>query len=161
MIFTEEREKLQENNIDEVKRLKIKINALLDVIEKQKRFNVEGPGEILGSTGEEKIFTYVVNIIKFLRRLQEANLWMDYKNNTVITKEYYRIDKSDFEAVLQEVLDPSLNPSTFIGLMGKLGIMKIASTQNNLYMLHSVVVKGKSRRVYLVRKTSIGLSLEG
>ena len=88
----------------------------------------------------------------FLAELQKSALWLDYKNNTANTKEYYRVDKRDFENILAAYTDDKVTARNFIRYMVCLGIMK-----SNDKEIFSVIVNGKSRRVYMIRKTAVDL----
>ena len=104
------------------------------------------------SEEDELTFIYITRILAFLAELQKSALWLDYKNNTANTKEYYRVDKRDFENILAAYTDDKVTARNFIRYMVCLGIMK-----SNDKEIFSVIVNGKSRRVYMIRKTAVDL----
>ena len=124
----------------EIARLKAKANKLIDVNQQLVREKAKFT------------FIYITRILVFLAELQKSALWLDYKNNTANTKEYYRVDKRDFENILAAYTDDKVTARNFIRYMVCLGIMK-----SNDKEIFSVIVNGKSKRVYMIRKTAVDL----
>lgn len=149
----------------EIARLKAKANKLIDVNQQLVREKAQlqetiqrlqrvSNAEIESGASEEDKFTfiYITRILVFLAELQKSALWLDYKNNTANTKEYYRVDKRDFENILAAYTDDKVTARNFIRYMVCLGIMK-----SNDKEIFSVIVNGKSKRVYMIRKTAVDL----
>ena len=95
----------------EIARLKAKTNKLIDVNEqlvKEKKQLQETIRRLQKCSKEDSditeedqlTFIYIKRIFHFIDELKRSALWLDYKNNTANTKEYYRVEKSDFETIL-------------------------------------------------------------
>lgn len=147
----------------EIARLKAKTNKLIDVNEqlvKEKKQLQETIRRLQKCSKEDSditeedqlTFIYIKRIFHFIDELKRSALWLDYKNNTANTKEYYRVDKRDFENILAAYTDDKVTARNFIRYMVCLGIMK-----SNDKEIFSVIVNGKSRRVYMIRKTAVDL----
>lgn len=141
----------------EIARLKAKANKLIDVNQQLVREKAQLQETIqrlqrFSNAENELTFIYITRILAFLAELQKSALWLDYKNNTANTKEYYRVDKRDFENILAAYTDDKVTARNFIRYMVCLGIMK-----SNDKEIFSVIVNGKSRRVYMIRKTAVDL----
>lgn len=151
----------------EIARLKMKTNKLIDANEQlikekeqlqetiQRLQRIEGSREDDSGISEEDRFTflYIKRIFRFISDLKRMALWLDYKNNTANTKEYYRIEKRDFETILATYTNEMVSAHDLIHFMVNLGILKSSDSKE----IFSVIVAGKSRRVYMVRKTAVDL----
>ena len=125
--------------LQEFQGLKYQKNLLLDEINKFK--------SILNQD-EQKIFLLILDL---LRDLKSKGAWIEYKNKTVHTKEYYRIEKETLEMIIEEKAE-GIDPKKILDMMANLGILR---KQADGKILTSASVDGVPKRIYMVRIDSV------
>lgn len=139
----------------EIIRLKLKTNRLLEV-NRELRKNIENlkaalekllkGNQDLNSEGTFEI--YFKNILNFLKYLNTEAQWLEFKNNT-FNKEYRRIEKKEFERIFNEAVNSEVDYQQFVKAIANMGILKSVDGKE----VFSANIEGKTRRVYMIRKS--------
>lgn len=131
----------------EMHSLKKQKNVLIDSYDKLKaEVMSKQPNEL---DQESKQFLF---IIKLLRELKSRGLWIEYKNKTVHTNEYYRIEKETLDMIVEEKASGEIDPKKILDMMANMGIIR---KQADGKILSSASVGGVSKRIYMVRIDSV------
>ena len=129
--------------LHELQRLKYQKNVLLDENEKLK--DKAEVGQL-----KEKQSSFLI-IIDVLGDLKDSGAWIEYKNKTANTKEFYRIDKEVLEKVVDEKTADNIETKNILDMMANLGIIR---KQDNK-ILFSASIDGVPKRIYMIRKDSV------
>ena len=129
--------------LHELQRLKYQKNVLLDENEKLK--DKAEVGQL-----KEKQSSFLI-IIDVLGDLKDSGAWIEYKNKTANTKEFYRIDKEVLEKVVDEKTADNIETKNILNMMANLGIIR---KQDNK-ILFSASIDGVPKRIYMIRKDSV------
>lgn len=150
--------KIENEAQKEILRLKVKVNTLLDInagLDRQlKQLNSNKKQQ--SDNAEDVVGQYFRAIGIYMRAANKKDLWLSYKNSTANTKDYYRADKKEFESLFDEINNSELDYQQFVGIMADLGILKTADNKQ----VFTVTVNGKSKRVYMIRKSAVELFQE-
>ena len=91
-----------------------------------------------------------LSIIDILRDLKRRGEWIEYKNKTVHTKEFYRIEKETLEKIIEEKA-AGIDTKKVLDTMANLGILRKQGDK----ILSSAPVEGVTKRIYMVRIDSV------
>lgn len=128
----------------EMQNLKYQKNALLDEIDKINNVAINSQPEV---DQETQLFYLVLDLLK---ELKSRGAWIEYKNKTIHTKEYYRIEKDVLEKIIEEKAF-GVDSKKIIDLMASLGILRKQDDK----ILSSATVAGVPKRIYMVRIDSV------
>lgn len=131
----------------EMQNLKYQKNVLLDEIDRLKSVTVSNQPKELDKDAQSFLL-----IIDLLRDLKSRGAWIEYKNKTVHTKEYYRIEKETMEMIVEEKAAGEIDPKKILDIMANLGILR---KQADNKILTSATVDGVPKRIYMVRIDSV------
>jgi hypothetical protein len=131
---------------DEMQRLKYQKNILLD--ENAKLKNITKNIQCEESRNGSQEFLIIIDVLK---ELKSKGAWIEYKNITVHTKEFYRIEKEVLENIVEEKSDGSVDLKRILDMMANFGIIR---KQDNK-ILTSATVDGVPKRIYMVRIDSV------
>lgn len=134
--------------LQEIQSLKFQKNALLDEIDKSK-----GDTESRQLKGLVQASHPYLIIIDILRDLSTMRAWIEYKNKTVHTKEFYRIEKETLEKVIGEKAAGLIDSKKILDMMANMGIIR---KQDNK-ILTTTTVGGDPKRIYMIRIDSLDL----
>lgn len=134
--------------LHEMQRLKYQKNILLDENAKLRNTTKNIESEELKNGSQDFLI-----IIDVLRELKVKGVWIEYKNITVHTKEFYRIEKEVLENIVEEKSNGSIDLKRILDMMSNFGIIR---KQDNK-ILTSATVDGVPKRIYMVRKDSVDL----
>lgn len=156
----------------ETKRLKVKINALLDVREKLIQENEDLKRQIKNLQliyealeknqaryPDEPALPLLIkwnSIIKFLIKLVELEPWIPSNYGTAITREYHRTDFQVFEKLFMELFSKE-EEDAVLDILVVLGILKLNPNRTKKSIVHMATVGGKSCKVCLLRISSLNL----
>lgn len=132
----------------ELQSLKYQKNILLDEIKKLKNSKE--------SQQSKKLDDYtnsLLSITEILRDLKAKTPWIEYKNKTVHTNEFYRIEKENLDKIIEEMVGNEIEVKNILDVMANMGILR---KQDNK-IISSATVNGATKRIYMVRKDSIDL----
>lgn len=153
---------------DELSRLKTKVNLLLDVKEKMQAENqrlkkmveeykvAESDPLLPAPVYEGRDELYMRMVLVFMKSLKRENKWLEFKNKTANAKEYYRIDKVDFDRIMVGIVSQTtedLEEKALIKVMINVGILKCVDGRE----LFPVVSGDFPRKAYLVKKSAIDM----
>jgi hypothetical protein len=124
--------------LKEFQNIKYQKNFLLDEIDKY---------IIMLDQDKQQLFLFIIDL---LRDLKSRGEWIEYKNNTVHTKEYYRIEKETLEKIIEEKA-AGIDTKKTLDFMANLGILRKQADK----ILSSATVKGVPKRIYMVRIDSV------
>ena len=130
----------------EVVRLKKKINALIELLEKTQRekqyLNTFVDSYIQNNAPVEFRIKEVIHVLNILTK--EAK-WLDSAYQTSSSRNYYRIKTDDFEDILD-------NPrKKMIKVMANIGILKC----DDGHYTYSATIQRKMYRVYMLKKSAV------
>lgn len=141
----------------EVVRLKKKINALIDHLEMVQKENqnlstfIEN--HIRNVTPSELMVKEVIHVLDILT--QEAK-WLDSSYKTPSSRNYYRIKTDDFENILDRAAI-GIPRKKLIKIMADIGVLKYEEG----HYTHSVTIQRQLYRVYMLRKSTVGILTAG
>lgn len=130
--------------LHEMQTLKYQKNTLLDENYALKRVEVSNQPKMDQGT---QLFFLIIDILKDLK---SRGAWIEYKNKTVHTKDYYRIEKDVLEKVIEEKA-VGVDPKKILDMMANLGILRKQADK----ILSSATVDGVPKRIYMVRIDSV------
>lgn len=130
--------------LHEMQTLKYQKNTLLDENYALKRVEVSNQPKMDQGT---QLFFLIIDILKDLK---SRGVWIEYKNKTVHTKDYYRIEKDVLEKVIEEKA-VGVDPKKILDMMANLGILRKQADK----ILSSATVDGVPKRIYMVRIDSV------
>lgn len=130
--------------LHEMQTLKYQKNTLLDKNCALKRVEVSNQPKL--DQGAQLLFL----IIDILKDLKIRGAWIEYKNKTVHTKDYYRIEKDVLEKVIEEIA-VGVDTKKILDTMANLGILRKQADK----ILSSATVDGAPKRIYMVRIDSV------
>ena len=130
--------------LHEMQTLKYQKNTLLDENNALKRVEVSNQPKMDQGT---QLFFLIIDILKDLK---SRGVWIEYKNKTVHTKDYYRIEKDVLEKVIEEKA-VGVDPKKILDMMANLGILRKQADK----ILSSATVDGVPKRIYMVRIDSV------
>lgn len=130
--------------LHEMQTLKYQKNTLLDENYALKRVEVSNQPKMDQGT---QLFFLIIDILKDLK---SRGAWIEYKNKTVHTKDYYRIEKDVLEKVIEEKA-VGVDPKKILDMMANLGILRKQADK----ILSSATVDGAPKRIYMVRIDSV------
>ena len=119
--------------LNEFQKIKYQKNMLID------KYNSE--------RNNQQLFLPIIDILRDLKRRGE---WIEYKNKTVHTKEFYRIEKETLEKIIEEKA-AGTDPKKVLDIMANLGILRKQGDK----ILSSAPVEGVTKRIYMVRIDSV------
>ena len=135
----------------EVVRLKKKINALIDLLEKtqeEKQYlNTFVDGYIRNNAPVELRIKEVIHVLNILTK--EAK-WLDSSYQTSSSRNYYRIKTEDFEDVLDRTL-VNIPRKKMIKIMANIGVLKC----DDGHYTYSATIQRKMYRVYMLKKSAV------
>ena len=135
----------------EVVRLKKKINALIDLLEKTQKekqyLNTFVDGYIRNNAPVELRIKEVINVLNILTK--EAK-WLDSSYQTSSSRNYYRIKTDDFEDILDKALI-NIPRKKMIKVMANIGILKC----DDGHYTYSATIQRKMYRVYMLKKSAV------
>lgn len=129
----------------EISRLKRKVNALLEINEKLRRENrtPENGANVMDA------------VMCVLIKLKREHRWMESSYQTSLTKEFFRIEKTELEESIEE-LNLGVPVTDVIRWMLNLGIMYGAEGRH----VFKIMVQKRQYKVYMIRKTAIEIITE-
>jgi len=130
----------------EIQYLKYQKNILLDRIEKLKNISESNQLKELDQVTESLIF-----IKDLLSDLRVRRVWIEYKNKTVHTKEFYRVEKETLDKILKEKATGTVDPKKILDMMANLGILRKQGDK----ILSTATVDGYPKRIYMIRIDSV------
>ena len=135
----------------EVVRLKKKINALIELLEKTQRekqyLNTFVDGYIRNNAPVELRIKEVINVLNILTK--EAK-WLDSSYQTSSSRNYYRIKTDDFEDILDKALI-NIPRKKMIKVMANIGILKC----DDGHYTYSATIQRTMYRVYMLKKSAV------
>lgn len=135
----------------EVVRLKKKINALIDLLEKTQKekqyLDTFVDGYIQNNAPVELRIKEVIHVLKILT--QEAK-WLDSSYQTLSSRNYYRIKTEDFEDILDRTL-VNIPRKKMIKIMANIGILKC----DDGHYTYSATIQRTMYRVYMLKKSAV------
>ena len=135
----------------EVVRLKKKINALIDLLEKTQKekqyLDTFVDGYIQNNAPVELRIKEVIHVLKILT--QEAK-WLDSSYQTLSSRNYYRIKTEDFEDVLDRTL-VNIPRKKMIKIMANIGVLKC----DDGHYTYSATIQRTMYRVYMLKKSAV------
>lgn len=140
--------------LNEIKRLKKKVNTILEINEELKSENrrLQQKEDPLFISQAEPL---IKDMLHFLRALKHANQWMDSVYKTELTKDFFRIEKKELERILLG-LNLKTPQKELFQCMSSLGVMKDVDGR---FLFH-VMAQKKQYTVYLIRKSAIDMIIE-
>lgn len=123
----------------EIQNLKYQKNMLLDEVHKLKSIELDQ---------DAMVFLLIKDL---LRDLKTRGAWIEYKNKTVHTKEYYRIEKDTLDKIVEEKATVKIDSKKLLEVMANLGILRKQGDK----ILSSATVEGTPKRIYMVRIDSV------
>lgn len=130
--------------LHEMQTLKYQKNTLLDENYALKRVEVSNQPKMDQGT---QLFFLIMDILKDLK---SRGAWIEYKNKTVHTKDYYRVEKDVLEKVIEEKA-VGVDYKKILDMMANLGILRKQADK----ILSSATVDGVPKRIYMVRIDSV------
>ncbi len=130
----------------EIQSLKIQKNVLLDKVDELKVIAESKQSKELDQDAQSFLI-----IIDILRYLKTRGQWIEYKNKTVHTKEFYRIEKEIMEKIVDEKANGFADSKKILDMMANMGIIR---KQDNK-ILSTATVEGVPKRIYMIRIDSI------
>lgn len=137
----------------ELKNLKYQKNVLIDEVNKLKdEVNSLKHVTVNSQTKEfdQDIQSFLL-ILDVLKELKSRGAWIEYKNKTVHTKEYYRIVKETMDMIIEEKAAGKIDPKKVLDTMANLGILRKQADK----VISSASVEGVPKRIYMVRIDSV------
>lgn len=135
----------------EVVRLKKKINALIELLEKTQRekqyLNTFVDSYIQNNAPVEFRIKEVIHVLNILTK--EAK-WLDSAYQTSSSRNYYRIKTEDFEDVLDRTL-VNIPRKKMIKIMANIGVLKC----DDGHYTYSATIQRKMYRVYMLKKSAV------
>ena len=135
----------------EVVRLKKKINALIDLLEKTQKekqyLNTFVDGYIRNNAPVELRIKEVIHVLNILTK--EAK-WLDSSYQTSSSRNYYRIKTEDFEDVLDRTL-VNIPRKKMIKVMANIGVLKC----DDGHYTYSATIQRTMYRVYMLKKSAV------
>lgn len=135
----------------EVVRLKKKINALIELLEKTQRekqyLNTFVDSYIQDNAPVEFRIKEVIHVLNIL--IKEAK-WLDSAYQTLSSRNYYRIKTDDFEDILDRALI-NIPRKKMIKIMANIGILKC----DDGHYTYSATIQRKMYRVYMLKKSAV------
>lgn len=135
----------------EVVRLKKKINALIDLLEKTQKekqyLDTFVDGYIQNNEPVELRIKEVIHVLNILT--QEAK-WLDSSYQTLSSRNYYRIKTEDFEDILDRTL-VNIPRKKMIKIMANIGILKC----DDGHYTYSATIQRTMYRVYMLKKSAV------
>ena len=135
----------------EVVRLKKKINALIDLLEKTQKekqyLNTFVDGYIRNNAPVELRIKEVIHVLNILTK--EAK-WLDSSYQTSSSRNYYRIKTEDFEDVLDRTL-VNIPRTKLIKIMANIGVLKC----DDGHYTYSATIQRTMYRVYMLKKSAV------
>lgn len=135
----------------EVVRLKKKINALIDLLEKTQKekqyLNTFVDGYIRNNAPVELRIKEVIHVLNILTK--EAK-WLDSSYQTSSSRNYYRIKTEDFEDVLDRTL-VNIPRKKMIKIMANIGVLKC----DDGHYTYSATIQRTMYRVYMLKKSAV------
>ena len=135
----------------EVVRLKKKINALIDLLEKTQKekqyLNTFVDSYIQNNAPVEFRIKEVIHVLNILTK--EAK-WLDSAYQTSSSRNYYRIKTDDFEDILDKALI-NIPRKKMIKVMANIGILKC----DDGHYTYSATIQRKMYRVYMLKKSAV------
>lgn len=135
----------------EVVRLKKKINALIELLEKTQRekqyLNTFVDSYIQNNALVEFRIKEVIHVLNIL--IKEAK-WLDSAYQTLSSRNYYRIKTDDFEDILDRALI-NIPRKKMIKIMANIGILKC----DDGHYTYSATIQRKMYRVYMLKKSAV------
>lgn len=135
----------------EVVRLKKKINALIELLEKTQRekqyLNAFVDSYIQNNVPVEFRIKEVIHVLNILTK--EAK-WLDSAYQTSSSRNYYRIKTDDFEDILDRALI-NIPRKKMIKVMANIGILKCEDG----HYTYSATIQRKMYRVYMLKKSAV------
>lgn len=135
----------------EVVRLKKKINALIDLLEKTQKekqyLDTFVDGYIQNNAPVELRIKEVIHVLNILT--QEAK-WLDSSYQTLSSRNYYRIKTEDFEDILDRTL-VNIPRKKMIKIMANIGILKC----DDGHYTYSATIQRTMYRVYMLKKSAV------
>ena len=135
----------------EVVRLKKKINALIDLLEKTQKekqyLNTFVDGYIRNNAPVELRIKEVIHVLNILTK--EAK-WLDSSYQTSSSRNYYRIKTDDFEDILDKALI-NIPRKKMIKVMANIGILKC----DDGHYTYSATIQRTMYRVYMLKKSAV------
>lgn len=135
----------------EVVRLKKKINALIDLLEKTQKekqyLDTFVDGYIQNNAPVELRIREVIHVLNILT--QEAK-WLDSSYQTSSSRNYYRIKTEDFEDILDRTL-VNIPRKKMIKIMANIGILKC----DDGHYTYSATIQRTMYRVYMLKKSAV------
>ena len=150
-----------EKNIEaEVRKLKMKTNMLLDLIDQMKKEKMElirekellkQENERLGNLYGENVeaVTSILTAMDLLKEIQEKSCWVSYKNDTALSKEYLRVEKTVVDGYLEGMSEKRKND--FILFLKNVGIIRSEGNK----MVYSSIVDGYNKRLYMFSRSAV------
>ena len=134
-----------------VVRLKKKINALIDLLEKTQKekqyLNTFVDGYIRNNAPVELRIKEVIHVLNILTK--EAK-WLDSSYQTSSSRNYYRIKTEDFEDVLDRTL-VNIPRKKMIKIMANIGVLKC----DDGHYTYSATIQRTMYRVYMLKKSAV------
>lgn len=135
----------------EVVRLKKKINALIELLEKTQRekqyLNTFVDSYIQNNAPVEFRIKEVIHVLIILTK--EAK-WLDSAYQTSSSRNYYRIKTDDFEDILERALI-NIPRKKMIKVMADIGILKC----DDGHYTYSATIQRTMYRVYMLKKSAV------
>ena len=135
----------------EVVRLKKKINALIELLEKTQRekqyLNTFVDSYIQNNAPVEFRIKEVIHVLNILTK--EAK-WLDSAYQTSSSRNYYRIKTDDFEDILERALI-NIPRKKMIKVMADIGILKC----DDGHYTYPATIQRKMYRVYMLKKSAV------
>lgn len=135
----------------EVVRLKKKINALIDLLEKTQKekqyLNTFVDGYIRNNAPVELRIKEVIHVLNILTK--EAK-WLDSSYQTSSSRNYYRIKTEDLEDVLDRTL-VNIPRKKMIKIMANIGVLKC----DDGHYTYSATIQRTMYRVYMLKKSAV------
>ena len=135
----------------EVVRLKKKINALIELLEKTQRekqyLNTFVDSYIQNNAPVEFRIKEVIHVLNILTK--EAK-WLDSAYQTSSSRNYYRIKTDDFEDILDKALI-NIPRKKMIKVMANIGILKC----DDGHYTYSATIQRTMYRVYMLKKSAV------
>lgn len=136
---------------ENVVRLKKKINALIDLLEKTQKekqyLNTFVDGYIRNNAPVELRIKEVIHVLNILTK--EAK-WLDSSYQTSSSRNYYRIKTEDFEDVLDRTL-VNIPRKKMIKIMANIGVLKC----DDGHYTYSATIQRTMYRVYMLKKSAV------
>lgn len=135
----------------EVVRLKKKINALIELLEKTQRekqyLSTFVDSYIQNNAPVEFRIKEVIHVLNILTK--EAK-WLDSAYQTSSSRNYYRIKTEDFEDVLDRTL-VNIPRKKMIKIMANIGVLKC----DDGHYTYSAAIQRTMYRVYMLKKSAV------